>query len=261
MFDVETMSSKVASFVFIWFLLALPGMGQGHSVSYENVKIGKIKVDVITADLRSGRVSFDLYVASHHPSNHSFPHEAFETMILKTQPTAAINGTYYDTRTFIPVGTLVSDGQMLQTGTHGTAVCIDKNNQVGFYKIRDLRNFPWAQFEVVLSTGPTLVENGQIHLYPRQEHFRDPEIFRPARRSALGITRDKKLLLICVKKPIRLRSMAWIMKKLGAVRAVSLDGGSASALYYRGNYVIRPSRLLTNILLVHEQKEAALFKE
>ncbi len=255
------MDHVLVVFFFICFFLSTPGVGQSQSVTYQKVKVGHVRAYVVTADLNSDRVALDLYVASHHPSNRSFPHETFHFMVGKTQPTAAINGTYYDTRTFIPVGTLAADGQMFQMGSHGTAVCFDKSNQVGFYKIRDLKNFPWKSYKVVLSTGPTLVQNGHTHVYPSLERFHDPALFRPASRSALGITRNRKLLLVSVRTPIRLRDMAWIMKSLGAEHAIALDGGSSTALYYRGKIVVRPARMMTNIFLIYEQKEARVSKE
>ena len=70
-----------------------------------------------------------------------------------------------------------------------------------------------------------------------------------------------RLQTISIPAQISLRGLAWIMKKLGADHAVALDGGSSTALYYRGNYLIHPSRLLTNIFLVYDQEEARISKE
>ena len=41
------------------------------------------------------------------------------------------------------------------------------------------------------------------------------------------------------------------MKRLGATDAVCLDGGTSSAMYYRGKLVCKPGRSLTNIVEVH----------
>lgn len=244
---------------FLFMHLTTPA--QGQSVVYRPVHVGRVKAHVITVNLKTHRLNLGLYVPSRQPRNGNFPHESFRAMIARTRPTAAIDGTYYDTRTYRPVGTLVLYGQMLQAGSYGTAVCFDQSNRVSFYKLRDLKNFPWNRFKIIISTGPTLVVRGHMHVYPRSERFRDPGLFRRASRSALGVTPGGKLLLVAVRKPILLRDMAWIMKKLGAFRAVALDGGSSTALYYRGRFVVRPDRPLTNILVVYEEKEARVSKE
>jgi hypothetical protein len=50
--------------------------------------------------------------------------------------------------------------------------------------------------------------------------------------------------------------MAWIMRKLGAWDAVSMDGGSSTALFYRGRLFSRPARALTNLLVVYDTEAA-----
>lgn len=211
---------------------------------------------VVTANLNSKTVNVNLAVAQRPLNNNDFPHERFRSMIDQSLPTAAIDGTYYDTRTFRPVGSLVTDGKMVVSGSLGVAVCFDPTNKVSFYEIRNWRNFPWRSYKVIIAAGPTLVSGGRISLAPRSEKFRDPDLFRPASRSALGVTADNKLLLVSVPKAIHLRDMAYIMKRLGARNAVNLDGGSSTALYYRGLYLVRPERVMTNIFTVYEKKEA-----
>lgn len=250
------LSVRFAVFIGFFAFWGALAFGQGRPVvTSQKVKIGRAYLYVVTADLNSSRVDLDLFVSNRRPSNGHFPHETFSAFIAKSEPTAAVNGTYFDTHTFIPVGTLAADGRLLQQGTHGVAVCFDKNNQVSFYKIKDLKNFPWQNYKVIISTGPTLVENGHMHLFPRAERFHDRDIFKANRRSAIGVTKNNKLLVVAVKTRVKLRDLAWIMRKLGAVHAVSLDGGSSTGLYYRGSYLIRPARQLTNILAVYEDRQ------
>lgn len=224
-------------------------------ITYQVIKVGKIPVNVVRVDLNSAQIGVRLYVASEHASHHRFPHEAFPTMIAKAHPTAAIDGTYYDTKTYKSVGTLVSDGELLELGNHGIAVCFDEKNRLSFVKVKNWKKFSWKMYKVVLATGPTLIEHGHVHVYPRAERFRDPSLFRPARRSALGVTKDNHLILVAIQKRILFRDLAWIMKQIGAVKAVALDGGASTALYYRGDYMIHPGRILTNILIIDEQRE------
>ncbi len=91
---------------------------------------------------------------------------------------------------------------------------------------------------------------------------------QPNARTAVGITHDGSVLLVMVaQKPlasangISLPALADLMKTLGADRAMNLDGGSSSSLYYNGktfygkvdlegNSIKRPVK---SVLLVQEK--------
>jgi exopolysaccharide biosynthesis protein len=75
------------------------------------------------------------------------------------------------------------------------------------------------------------------------EVIRDPlNSTQPNARSAVGITRDGSLLWVMVaQKPdspstsgMSLPALAAFMKTLGVEKAMNLDGGSSSCLYYKG---------------------------
>ena len=42
------------------------------------------------------------------------------------------------------------------------------------------------------------------------------------------------------------------MRSLGCRDAIALDGGSSSAMFYRGRFAARPHRSLTNLLVVYD---------
>ncbi len=237
---------------FLFVLFGFPLAVTARPVEYRMLKVVGVEAHIVLADLASSRVKIQLYVASGHAGKGIYPHESFEEMINKTLPTAAMSGTYYDTRTFHPIGTLVSGGRILHIGLKGVAFCIDDQNRVSLHVTHNLRSSKWRRFKIILSAGPTLVANGQVSVTPRLQHFHDPDILRPASRTAIGMTQKDKLLFVAVSLPISLDEMAQVMKKLGAVDAATLDGGSATALYYRGRYLVRPRRQMTNILLLYE---------
>lgn len=68
-------------------------------------------------------------------------------------------------------------------------------------------------------------------------------------RSALGITRDHKLILL-TSGGATIPQLAEIMKQAGAYQAMNLDGGASSGLYYNGKYLTTPGRLISNALVV-----------
>lgn len=80
-------------------------------------------------------------------------------------------------------------------------------------------------------------------------------------RTAVGITADRKLLMVVVdgrqsgySVGMSLRELAQLMADLGAVEAVNLDGGGSSAMFVNGLVANRPSdggeRLVSSALVV-----------
>lgn len=219
-------------------------------VAYRNSHVAGVRCHVIIVNLRVPQVKVTLTVAQG-----GFPHahESFASMIRRTQPTAAINGTFFDKRTLKPIGDLVIQGRLIHQGLIGTALAITADNQAVMRRVTWGRAEDWSAYETVLACGPTLVQNGKIDLRVAQEGFRDPHVLNPGGRSACGLTAAGKLFLVSVPHPITLRKLAEVMKGLGCVQAMNLDGGASMAMYYRGRIILRPGRKLTNILLVYEK--------
>jgi len=65
-------------------------------------------------------------------------------------------------------------------------------------------------------------------------------------RSALGLTKDNKLLMVTVSSA-KIEDLATIMQKLGAYNAMNIDGGASSGLYYKGKLLT----ILAEILATH----------
>ncbi|KAF6594345.1 phosphodiester glycosidase family protein, partial [Paenibacillus sp. EKM208P] len=83
---------------------------------------------------------------------------------------------------------------------------------------------------------PRLVTNGQVSLNVKAEGFKDPKILTGGgARSALGISRDHKLILLTT-SGATIPQLAQMMKQAGAYQAMNLDGGASSGLYYNGSY-------------------------
>ncbi|MCD6352489.1 MAG: phosphodiester glycosidase family protein, partial [Armatimonadetes bacterium] len=108
-------------------------------------------------------------------------------------------------------------------------------------------------FESVLAAGPTLVRNGEVSVNPRAEGFTDPHVLGLASRCAVGLTSANKLVFVATEQEISLRRLAKALRRLGCVEAINLDGGTSTALYYRGRWVISPGRWLVNMLAVFEK--------
>ena len=121
-----------------------------------------------------------------------------------------------------------------------------------FIPTRRWKSRDWSEYETVVCGGPRLVNAGRTLVVPRAEGFRDGSLFRRRPRTAVGVTRSNKLMLVTVTRPIYLRQLARLMRSLGCRDAIALDGGSSSAMFYRGRFTTRPRRSLTNLLVVYD---------
>jgi hypothetical protein len=107
----------------------------------------------------------------------------------------------------------------------------------------------WQAVSDALGAGPRLLTDGKVTYNPVGEGFSSAKILTlAARRSAVGFTRDGKVLLVTV-NGVTVRQLASILKQLGAYQAMNLDGGSSSGLYVRGKTLTAPGRPLSNILV------------
>ncbi|PZO35790.1 MAG: hypothetical protein DCF19_23080 [Pseudanabaena frigida] len=112
----------------------------------------------------------------------------------------------------------------------------------------------FANFSNLIGAGPLLLKNGTLALDGKLEKFQAGFDTQAADRSAIATTKDKgKLLLTTVQAAPdgvapNLLQTAEVLKKLGAVDALNLDGGSSSTLFLGGNIL---NRSVTEIAPVH----------
>ncbi|OAT79824.1 phosphodiester glycosidase family protein [Desulfotomaculum copahuensis] len=121
----------------------------------------------------------------------------------------------------------------------------------------------WDGLKHLVTAGPLLVADGQPVLQGIMEGFRG-SLLEPSPRTAIGVNREGRLLLVVVdgREPgwsagVTMEELAYLMTNLGAVRAAALDGGASSAMWVSGRIVNRPSdgreRALADAILVLRQ--------
>ena len=108
----------------------------------------------------------------------------------------------------------------------------------------------------MVCAGPWLVKNGIRTVRPWAEGFHDRSLYARRPRAAIGLTKYNKLLLVTIDRPVYYTHVSKVMKALGAVNALGMDGGSSTALSIRGRIISKPSRRLTNVLLVYDKPQA-----
>ncbi|MCA9795722.1 MAG: phosphodiester glycosidase family protein [Candidatus Eremiobacteraeota bacterium] len=224
-------------------MLLLFSQGWADPVVYQKRWVYDTPVHLITVDLNSKAIVVRPLMA---PAGKTMD---FERMVAQSHPLAAINGTFFDTRTSVVIGNLVSDGRLLAEGAIGTSLTIDDQGRGDIINSagRLGRYQDWSNTQFGISGGPTLLVSGQ-YLVTQPEGFSDPSLFVPRPRTALGLTASNKLLMVNVTRSVSLWELARIMKALGARQAVNLDGGTSTGMAYQGSLIVRPGRRQTNLV-------------
>jgi len=124
----------------------------------------------------------------------------------------------------------------------------------------------WDKTTAALGAGPMLVKNGSVYLTTKIEEFGSDVAGGRAPRTALGVTKDGRILLVVVDGRqqnsigLTLLEMAFLMQELGAETALNLDGGGSSEMVIDNKIVNSPSdgheRALGDALVVLSTKLA-----
>jgi len=244
--------SRVAGPVTLAALSIAQASAHPSGVTFRHVRRAGIRASVISVNLNDESVKVSVALPRHGVGSR----EPFATLLHRVQPAAAVTGTYFGLRDAQPVGDIVIGGRLVNTGFVGTALAITGENRARFIETRRWRARNWSDYETVICGGPRLVTNGRTQVVPRAEGFRDRSLFRRRPRTAVGLTRYNRLVMVTVARPIYLRQLARLMRSLGCRNAIALDGGSSSAMFYRGRFAARPHRSLTNLLVVYDSSNA-----
>jgi len=124
-----------------------------------------------------------------------------------------------------------------------------KNRSTGQIKNVDNRDpFQKWKVETAIGGGPVLLQNGEIRITNNEERrFAGKAINDKHPRTAMGYTKDNKLIILVIegRNPraggANLIQEAQILKDLGCVEALNLDGGGSSCLLVNGKETIQPS--------------------
>ncbi|WP_068782504.1 phosphodiester glycosidase family protein [Paenibacillus sp. GM2] len=211
---------------------------------------------MVTISLLHPKVSLDVVLAGDEAGNV----EELSSIAKRSKATVAINGTFFDAYTTGsykgPYGYIISGGSIAHksSGDRRTVFTFDHNLLAELIPGADFpTRFAEGDIQGGLQAGPRLIVNGKVALNVVEEGFKDPKILTGGgARSALGITRDHKLILLTT-GGATIPQLAEMMKQAGAYQAMNLDGGASSGLYYNGKYLTTPGRKISNALVVKVQ--------
>lgn len=110
-------------------------------------------------------------------------------------------------------------------------------------------NFKKWKMYTAVGGGPVLVQQGEISITNNEEmKFSGKAIDDKHPRSAMGYTRNGKLIFLAIEgrfpgkaEGATLTQMAQLLKNIGCVEALNLDGGGSTCLLINGKETIKPS--------------------
>jgi len=104
------------------------------------------------------------------------------------------------------------------------------------------------KIQTAIGGGPVLLQNGRIKITNNEElKFTGKAINDKHPRTAMGYTKDNKLIILVIQGRSEssggatLTQEAQILKDLGCIEALNLDGGGSSCLLINGKETIKPS--------------------
>ncbi|HEY3418012.1 MAG TPA: phosphodiester glycosidase family protein [Armatimonadota bacterium] len=237
--------SRIAMMAVVLTALWRPVGAGGESVSYYIHQTNGMRVHVIEANLNDPSLLVKPVFARHAEGARQ-PFAAF----LVAHPLAQITGGYFDLISGFPVGDAMVHGQRFYEGPVGSALAVTAENRASIIDTPAYVLNEWTGFDNVLQGGIRLVEHGQFAVYPYDQGFRDPDLFRRASRTAVGLTPENHLLLVATSQPIYLSQLAYIMIDLGCREAMTLDGGTSTGLAYGSSIILQPGRALPEVLQI-----------
>jgi Phosphodiester glycosidase len=229
-------------------------------------KVGSVHLYLTIIDLRDPDVFLNIGLA-HNATRANDPEytrgvEPFSRFVARHPSAVMMNGTFFSTDAQKRVmGNMVAGGKVLKfspSENYGTTLGFQKGNRLEMVTARTEGKPAWNQHWFSLTAGPRLLRKGSFWITPHKEGFTDPNVMGVAKRSAIGFSKSQKTLFFATfTTPITLRQEATIMKSIGCHEAMNLDGGSSTALAYRGKVLVKPRRSLTNVLMVYDASHPA----
>lgn len=125
---------------------------------------------------------------------------------------------------------------------------IIQNDYAGKHSKKSASFRKW-NIKTAVGGGPVLLQNGVIRITNNEElKFTGKAIEDKHPRTAMGYTKDQKLIFLVIQgrfpgiaEGATLGQEAQILKDIGCVEALNLDGGGSSCLLINGKQTIQPS--------------------
>jgi hypothetical protein len=197
-------------------------------------------------------------------NNHPCGVQPLGTYVSQVRGFAGINGSYFCPADYASCAaypgsfywmwynaqTRVMSNAYQNQFNQGPVIAIDASNRLHYYRIA--KDWPgqtafeksYGTLRAAISNGPELVYDGKLVVSASGLDTKQRTV--KSNRSAIGI-RGTDIYLV-VASGATVVDMGHIMLSLGMEKAVNLDGGGSSALWFNGQYRIGPGRNIPNAL-------------
>lgn len=165
-----------------------------------------------------------------------------------------------------------TDARSLYIPNGGFVLCDKKDSKLSQLKRSDhvflsWKTNPsnWSDVVQSVSGGPTLIRDGKLLVDVQDEKFgKSFSTAKVSRRTACGVTADKKMIIVTVEGQHNIYNLAKLMLKLGCVDAMNLDGGGSTSMVVMGKTVTQnrssQRRVAASLVVMDSDAARALVK-
>lgn len=240
-----------------------------HVLIYDDykVKIGKHIIFYDAEFIQGGEVVDEIRICDlNYWGNDPYKGNTAIYTSYRNKPIVLNGGTILEvvnnivTREYTPTGEIVipQNGYVIHlvNGTGGKSYTnmavnlnlkIDDHNADGSF-FDGKENINMKRATQLIAAGPMLLKNGVNQASIDKEGYEAKIYNMKAQRTAIGVTSDQTLVIITA--VAKIEELAEVMKSLGCVDAINLDGGASSALYVNGTYMKNAGRPLNTVLIM-----------
>lgn len=230
-----------------------------EGISYTITHAGKKDILIV-------RIDPSLYKFSIYENKNPLNAKTIEQIHNSTGSLLSFNGGFF-TEDFKPTGLLISEGKELRSLSPADLLngilAVKKSGQTDFFYRANDGKFPISitpeNYEFAIQNGPALINrNGENLINEDTQKF--------SSRTAIGIDKDNKIILIILKQSLlnpdnaislyqfsEMIRTAGIFRELGVHSVLNLDGGSSTGLMMDGKYFPEMEKV-QNVVTVKPKK-------
>lgn len=175
---------------------------------------------------------------------------AFHSAIgISKRRKADVAWIYSDSSSKYPYAAQWPAKPFVDSSTHLTLDYVRDKTKLGLTHHTETFTLQKWKMQTAIGGGPVLVQNGQIKITNNEEvKFGGKAINDRHPRTAMGYTADNKIVILVVQgrmpgvaEGASLTHLATMMRDIGCVEALNLDGGGSSCMLVNGKETIAPS--------------------
>lgn len=237
----------------IWLLVIVFSSPVFSSVNYSKKSANGVSLYILEINFSSEKI-IPVSAKGMNYASRYYADESFGSMAKSVNAVGAINGCYFDKTTLKPIGDVAMNGERLHNGGGWAYFGVKSDGSYEFGTDNPVQSrVNWSDFQWGITCLPMVIKDGTVLINSNEDlsaaGFHDSHVFMKMPRSALGETKDGKIVLVASGNTA-FPSFAKALKSIGVINAIGLDGGASTALYYGGKTILPAGRKLTTILAI-----------